>query len=163
MTRRTFILDLGLFEPRCGSVDDSEEIMMDLLRILVFANERVLACDARVPPLYKSGVKYISEPKNKEIFMSIPAILRERGADCEDLAAWRVAELRMLGERAIDPRDQFRVLKMVAPTGGLLYHVQVQRLLSSGDGHWYKGPVEDPALNLGMGTAAQLAADGVFT
>lgn len=172
-TPRAFLLDVGLFEPRCGSVQYSEQIILDLLAILVRVNERVLEC-GRIRPLYEYGargeVQYMGDEDSrfwstlslggrlikKEIFMAIPAILRDGGADCEDLAAWRVAELRAQGEKARDERDQFHVLKMQKPSGELLYHVQVQRLVPSASGKWYRGDIEDPSAILGMGSQADV-------
>lgn len=164
---KAFILDLGLFEPQCGSIDWSELILLDLLRILCFANRRALDC-GNIPPLYQSGVRYKTDAASpywkklalngsdvdKEIFMAIPAILRDGGADCEDLSAWRVAELRNQGEGTypvqVDAREQFYVRKFQVPDGSLVYHVQVQRLVWDGRG-WQKGAIEDPSRLLGMG------------
>lgn len=160
-----FILDLGLFEDRCGSVDWSEAIVWDLLRVLCYANRRVLEC-GNIPPLYESGVRYMTDAESpywkkllpnlgKEIFMAIPAILRDGGADCEDLSSWRVAELRHAGEGTwpvrVDAREQF-VMRKWQTDDGLLYHIQVQRLgWDPVNGAWYKADVEDPSRILGMG------------
>lgn len=89
-----------------------------------------------VPPLYKSGVRYQPEPKGtSEEFASIPAILARGWGDCDDLAPWRVAELRQYGERA-----KIRIIWHRYPNGKM-YHIVVRR----GDGR-----IEDPSRLLGM-------------
>jgi hypothetical protein len=92
-----------------------------------------------VPPLYKSGVRYRAEPENFpcEEFALIPSILKRGWGDCDDLAPWRVAELRMQGEKA-KIRIQWKASKK---TGQKLFHIVVRR----GDG-W----IEDPSRLLGM-------------
>ena len=91
----------------------------------------------RIPPLYVSGVRYRRESppvtgERVERFALIPVVLQLRFGDCEDLAAWRVAELRMQGERAtpwiIRPHPR-------------MFHVQVRR---------GNGVIEDPSKQLGM-------------
>lgn len=97
--KRTLVLDLGLFEPRCGSVEWSEGIVFNLLRTLAYANLQILECAGnRLPPIYGSGVRWKKEPPDEELFATIPRILKDGHADCEDLAAWRLAELWFLGE-----------------------------------------------------------------
>lgn len=91
----------------------------------------------RIPPLYSAGVRYRREPKPKhgnrlEQFALIPVVLRQGHGDCEDLAAWRVAELRMQGKRATP---------WIVRVNEHLFHVQVKR----GD-----GTIEDPSRELGM-------------
>lgn len=135
MPRRMLILDIGFFEPRCGSTEGSDRRLFQLLEIVADANRDVLAC-GKVPPLYRSGVRYIPEPADKEVFMAIPAVLAHGGADCEDLAAWRVAELRALG---IDAR--FVVDRFVRPDGVPGRHIRV----------FHSGRFEDPSARLGMG------------
>lgn len=86
------------------------------------------------PALYRSGIRYEREPIGQENWLSARDLLRKKRGDCEDLAAYRVAELRTSGE---DPRAQ-AVVRTVRP--GLM-HVVVQR----GD-----GGIEDPSRRLGM-------------
>jgi len=62
----------------------------------------------------------------------IPEVMRHRFGDCEDLSAWRVAELRLGGVRAIP---------WVVQSGNRLYHVQVR---------YPDGTIEDPSRRLGM-------------
>lgn len=132
---RTLILDIGLFEPRCGSILWSEELTFDLLNLICRENLRVLAC-GRFPSLYQSGVRYKKEPHDKEIFMTIPAIIRDGGADCEDLCGWRVAELRAQGEQ----RAKFVLKKMQLSgrskraDGTLLHRLTIQHMIGNAHG-----------------------------
>jgi hypothetical protein len=73
------------------------------------------------PPLYRSGIVYRRESPRKENWQNVIQLLRTREGDCEDLAGYRVGELRMEGEPAtID----------IVPTSRGSYHAVVRR----GDG-----------------------------
>lgn len=90
-----------------------------------------------VPPLYESGVRYQEEPDDGvEEFAGIEPVLMRKWGDCDDLAPWRCAELRELGEKA-----QIRVQWKRQPNGRKLFHIVVRR----GD-----GTIEDPSRILGM-------------
>lgn len=109
---------------------------------------RELAANPRLPALYRAGIPYKREvcrasnvPGACERFLSPLQLLKERGrlgADCDDLAPWRAAEL-ILGRHA--PRD--RGARAVAiPSPGIGWHVVVKRS---------DGRIEDPSKVLGMG------------
>jgi hypothetical protein len=53
----------------------------------------------RVPPLYATGVRY-QRQRGPERFLPWPLVLRRRTGDCDQLAAWRSAELQLQGIRA---------------------------------------------------------------
>jgi hypothetical protein len=72
-----------------------------------------------------------------EHFREIPRIIENGGGDCDNVAAWRTAELRELGIGA-KPYITWRR----RPDGGMTYHVIVR---------WPDGSSEDPSLLLGMG------------
>ncbi len=96
-----------------------------------------------VPDLYESGVRYQREPRGQkfEEFAAIPIILARGWGDCDDLAPWRVAELRQkYGEKA-NIRIQWKPRNPKKPKGATLYHVVVRR---------ENGVIEDPSLILGM-------------
>lgn len=90
-----------------------------------------------VPPLYRSGVRYLQEPEDgrPEEFAAIPKVLARGWGDCDDLAPWRVAELQEAGEKA--------KIRITWRRGrrGKTFHVVVRR----GDGR-----IEDPSRLLGM-------------
>ncbi len=148
------------------------KILIDLGNLPIWKKPRMLALAAKpileattlinqiyikthqVPPLYQSGVRYANEPAewNFEDFAIIPAILERGWGDCDDLAPWRVAELRQQGEKA-----KIRIQWKTVSGGSKLYHIVVRR----GPGvivpaHMRptgcEDPnVEDPSLVLGMG------------
>lgn len=88
----------------------------------------------RYPPLYQSGVRYEREPLGKEDWQTVERAYATRNADCEDLAAWRAAELVVSGQDA----GARAVIKRVRP--GLI-HCLVRR---------GNGAMEDPSKVLGM-------------
>ena len=51
-----------------------------------------------VPPLYQSGVVY--KPEHPDEWESLDILLARGSGDCEDLAAWRAAELQEQGVQA---------------------------------------------------------------
>lgn len=90
-----------------------------------------------LPPLYGSGVRYAREPSGAERWSSAPLVLWRGAGDCEDLACWRAAELRMHGDvaaRVVSTSQQLSPSRR-------LFHVLVRR----GDGR-----LEDPSRRLGM-------------
>lgn len=88
-------------------------------------------------PLYASGVRY--DRRDKEERWQLPSETAARGrGDCEDLASWRAAELRLRGENA-------RVA--VKRTGPTVLHAIVRRA---------NGRLEDPSARLGMPTPTKL-------
>lgn len=84
------------------------------------------------PPLYSSGIRYKVE-KGEE-WKPAAALYASKVGDCEDLSAYRAAELRFTGE---DPRAKVMVYRSAPRT----FHAVVER----GD-----GSIEDPSLALGM-------------
>lgn len=93
-----------------------------------------LAYVPELPPLYEAGVRYRREAPDT---WSTADIVYARGfGDCEDLAAWRAAELRITGEDPAATADLYEV----APRK---WHAIVLR----GD-----GTIEDPSKVLGMRT-----------
>jgi hypothetical protein len=94
------------------------------------AMNQALMARGRVPSLYQSGVRYRRESPDR---WSTADLVNARGfGDCEDLSAWRAAELRQAGEPAYAD---------VRHVGGHQWHAYVVR----GDGR-----SEDPSAALGM-------------
>ncbi len=86
----------------------------------------------RFPPLYRSGIRYQREATER--WLPASKLRRTLRGDCEDLAAYRAAELRVSGT---DPYASVRVY----PSRAGVLHAVVRR----GD-----GSVEDPSRLLGM-------------
>lgn len=85
-----------------------------------------------LPPLYSSGIVYRKEPKGREWWETASDLLAmstHRSGDCEDLAAYRAAELRYYEG---DP--DARVVVLPTPRGS--FHAVVEH----GDGY-----IEDPS------------------
>jgi hypothetical protein len=109
--------------------------------------------DGVIPPIYASGVVYREEAPGHEDWLDVPAILRQGHADCEDLAAWRAAELRVAGYD-VDPVIKWQwiprdlMIKQGYPASKLpqdgiwLVHCCVR---------WPDGRIEDPSKIMGMG------------
>lgn len=89
----------------------------------------------RYPRLYKSGVRYQREPRGREDWQTVSRAYRAKVADCEDLAAWRAAELVVYGEDA----GARAIIRRIRPG---LVHCLVHRS---------NGAFEDPSRMLGMG------------
>lgn len=106
--------------------------MLAALTTTNYVMMREAAAAGSLPPqLYHSGVRYRFQP-GRERFRDYQQVLARRFGDCDQLCAWRVAELRMQGKRAK------AVPRWVKPD---LMHVVVV---------YPGGKVEDPSKLLGM-------------
>src|SRR5262249_46365453 len=85
----------------------------------------------RIPPLYHAGVHYEREPQGEENWQTAWGVIKSGSGDCEDLAAWRIAELREQGEMA----------RPALKHSYVGWHVLVRR---------GNGTIEDPSRRLGM-------------
>ena len=136
----------GIFHPP-WSRDESERVMEILLETLVRIDQLWLRLNPETPRLYGAGIRYIPESDGSEEWNAIPEVIREGGADCDDLSGWLSAERR---ERDGDPeaRPTYYWHKMppspLYPDGLTMYHIRCRH----GD-----GTIEDPSLKLGMHVA----------
>jgi hypothetical protein len=69
-----------------------------------------------LPSIFNCGIRY----RLSEEWADIPRILETRFADCRGIAAWRMAELRMIGQ---DPA--FHITYTEYPDGEML-HVKIE-------------------------------------
>jgi hypothetical protein len=84
-----------------------------------------------LPPLYESGIVYRREPRGREWWESAADILGlvvDRSGDCEDLAAYRAAELRYF-------EDEMAIVRVLRTSRGT-FHAVVER---------EDGEIEDPS------------------
>ncbi len=102
---------------------------------LVRANLALMQQRHGAPKLYGGRVRYRREPAGQERWDTWPEVLARGYGDCEDLAAWRAAELRYTGA---DPGASVAVIR----TGPSTMHAVVRRT---------GGRIEDPSKRLGMG------------
>lgn len=117
----------------------SERVLGLLLEALTQANTIYLDQHPQTPPLYRSGVVYRREESGQEEWETIPLVLTCGYGDCEDLAAWRAAELRKQG---VNAACSF-YFRRRGPMS--IYHIVVRHP---------DGRIEDPSSLLGMRSAA---------
>jgi hypothetical protein len=106
-----------------------ESIAEGLVQLNLWMLEAAEVAGVEPPSLYDSGIRYRREPHGREHWQSAAEVTSVGGGDCEDLAAFRVAELRYYDG---DPGARVRVVR--TPRGS--FHAIVQR----GDGSY-----EDPS------------------
>jgi len=116
--------------------DTLDNVVDTLCEALAEANAQWLLENPYAPLLYNSGVYYKPEPPGREEFFDIPRILRQGYADCEDLAAWRAAELVVRFGIAAETFSTYQI----GPMGNVMFHVQVKTRYG----------IEDPSVFLGM-------------
>lgn len=114
----------------------------------------VLVRDGHVPPLYGSGVRYKQEPR--ENWITAVRVHAQGHGDCEDLAAWRAAELIAFGWRAMLPSqpgyaaarsrhlNSIEAEVVLTKEGDRLYHAITRYRVGT---TWY---YDDPSERLGM-------------
>lgn len=122
-------------------------VIRPLLEAQVMNNMLYLRLHKNVAPLYSSGVRYENEPNYSfdgeplEEFALIPFVIERGCGDCDDLAPWRCAELRLHGENAAI-RVQWQRQKLSnGQLGRKYFHIVVRR---------GNGDIEDPSDKLGM-------------
>ncbi len=115
----------------------SQRSLLWLMEALVSINREYLRSFPRTPRLYEAGVRYVGEEDGAEDWQAVPAVIRNAGGDCEDLACWRVAEQL---EAGVSCRPFIRWRRY--GDGFYLYHVLVE---------YPGGRMEDPSRVLGMG------------
>ena len=132
-----FRITYGLALFRGEGTEESRRVLQIMLRNLMEIDEVHLLYHPETPGLYESGVRYMEEPPGQEDWYDIPTVLKLGYADCEDLACWRAAELRVrAGVAAMPVFKAFR-----RPNGSMLYHIVVALP---------DGSEEDPSRLLGM-------------
>lgn len=108
---------------------------------------------APIPPLMASGVRYKEDPPGEENWRDCYAVLANGTGDCDQLVAWRVAELRAMGISAEPVLKWQRIPKQMMislghpagqiPDGGVdMVHCLVR---------FPDGRIEDTSKLLGMG------------
>lgn len=98
-----------------------------LLVGLVAASERQIR-EGNLPELYRAGIVYRREPRGVEVWQTARVTARRGLGDCEDLAIYRAAELRVQGIDAT-------AVVMRTRTAGQLHAVV----------RWPDGAIEDPS------------------
>lgn len=117
------------------SKGDRIDVMRMAVKLLVHSDRAFLRAHPHTPQLYASGVRYQKESPDSENYQDIPRTLELRTGDCEDLVAWRLAELQEAGE------DAHLVLREYRDGADTDFHVLLARA---------NGEIEDPSRLLGM-------------
>lgn len=107
-----------------------------------------------IPPLYASGVVYREEAPGREDWLDAQRVNEQGFADCEDLAAYRTAELRVAGQTDVEP-----VIKWQWIPREMMIAQGYPAAKLPGRGVWMvhccvrhpDGSIEDPSKILGMG------------
>lgn len=102
-----------------------------------------LRAHPETPNIYESGVRYETQAAGCEHFAAIPLVLAAKSGDCDQLAPWRAAELRV--------RHNIKAMPEVKQMSRNLWHVFVR---------YPDGRAEDVSAHLGMKVPAKLAAAG---
>jgi hypothetical protein len=118
------------------SIDELEGLVYGLAA-QSYAQMRNPETRGRIPPLYGGSIVYRREPIRRENWQAALETAERGYGDCEDLSAYRVAEYRIKGIKA---------LPMVKKINATLRHV-VLRWRDPKTGVWHE---EDPSKRLGM-------------
>lgn len=114
----------------------------------VILQNRLLIRRGLVPLLYSSGVRFNPEPNagRFEEFADALTVYRRGWGDCDDLCAWRCAEIQEQGGMAW-PKIYWRDFD----GNRRMYHGEVRLYSRTRQGNWVPTDrVEDPSRFLGM-------------
>jgi hypothetical protein len=125
----------------------AHEVLNSMLECLVQMNVALMRSQ-RFPPLYSTHVRYRQEPLGDENWRDAAIVLRAGFGDCEDLAAYRVAELRVMHKVPARCIFRWRTFVVEGKSRVKLYHILV------GVPHEGKMLIEDPSKRLGMPASA---------
>lgn len=98
------------------------------------------ATRAKIPPLYGGSIVYRREMPRREEWQAALETAERGYGDCEDLVAYRIAELRAQGIQAlpkitaVNPALRHVTLTYRDPTSGQLVHEDPSRVLGMGKG-----------------------------
>jgi len=126
----------------------SQQMLLAGVYGLMLMNVAWLRANPKTPDLYQAGVSYKPERRREvagkvteygEEWQTIPWVIYRGYGDCEDLGAWRAAELRV--KYGVKANPYIKIKRM--PDGYWRAHVVVW---------WPGGKLEDPSAKLGMYT-----------
>jgi hypothetical protein len=123
---------------------DSRDKLLVLLKALVNTNQIYLRSHPDTPDLYDTDITYQPEFDTEE-WQDIPTTLERHFGDCEDLAAFRCAELREKFGVKADPFIRWRKIGK-----SYRFHALVKWPDKIVNGKLVKGRIEDPSRRMGM-------------
>jgi len=88
-----------------------------------------------LPPLYKSGVRYVSQDPRACAYRTPQEVYDRKGGDCKQLVLWRMAECRNAGHHC---------------TARIIWLNQAGKFVAHAQLRHPDGSIEDPSYNLGM-------------
>jgi len=153
----TRVIQLELDSARLNNGRDFARFVRLALAPIVTLNI-IARREGKVPPLYRSGVRFRPEPEFPEKFRDAENVYRTGRGDCAQLAAWCAADHVVSGHAAgiavIRGKTVVRNGRRIRP-----FHVVVRRACEECGGlhpehaPWCRsrrlGPIEDPSLILG--------------
>lgn len=130
------VFRVSLFDSsKPADIKRSRRALLWLLEALVQVDMLWLAAHPNTTLLYKQENVHDEPEYQKEDWQDVPHVIASGKADCEDLTAWRVGELRLMG---INARPYIRWRKVA---NQMRYHALV----------WLPGnEFEDPSISMGM-------------
>jgi Transglutaminase-like superfamily len=140
-----------------GNEPVAHRVLDTLLECLVQVNMALMS-SRPFPDLYSTRVRYRQEPLGEENWRDAAIILQSGYGDCEDLAAFRVAELRVkhrIPARCVFRWKTFTLTNQSGKHRVKLYHILVG--LQQGKTML----LEDPSKRLGMPSTAPEQSMGI--
>ena len=137
-TRRIKVAGIAIGLSLPGDSTLTKRAIYLAVETLVTANLDYLIKHPRTLPLTRCGIRYQREYSSPEQWQGIADMLRTKRGDCEDLSAWRCAELRYRGYRAVP--------HVIGKRGK--WHIQVKLLAK--DKRDRRFAILDPSKELGM-------------
>lgn len=122
------------------------DVLKAMLECLVQVNVALMRSQP-FPELYRTKVRYRQEPLGQENWRDAAIVLRTGFGDCEDLAAYRAAELRV--RHNVPAVCVFRWKTLTVRQDGVERKVKLYHILV-GVPHEGKLLIEDPSKRLGM-------------
>lgn len=136
---------LCVFDVDTSQQAEAAQLLIDLFELLC---PRAQAEAKQLPPLYKSGVKYVPQDPKACAFRYPKDVYNRKGGDCKQVVLWRMAECRNDGVYVM-PRIIWLADK--AKEGRFVAHAQLRHPTGKErDKHKPEGDIEDPSYNLGM-------------
>lgn len=114
---------------------DKEKAAKEICALIEHCLPKAMAEAKELPPLYKSGVKYVSQDPRACAMRSPKEVHERTGGDCKQLVIWRIAELRNAGVKA---------------TPRIIWLTEAEKLTAHAQVRHPNGEIEDPSHSLGM-------------
>jgi hypothetical protein len=136
---------LCVFDVDSSNQDEAARLLIDLFELLCPRAQKEAKA---LPPLYQSGIKYVSQDPRACAFRYPKDVYERKGGDCKQVVLWRMGECRNAG---IHVKPRIIWLADKAKEGKFVAHAQLRHPTGKEhDKQKPEGDVEDPSYNLGM-------------